>query len=154
MRKVAFEISDNSIQASSSYAGPSVYRLLRARSYISVAQKHMSFSCVMVRRTQPVFRVVSVAPIIRRPVQKYRSFPVHMHLENVEDLTYTVADPGFPVWGGGGANLRRVHFSAKTYVKTKEIDPVGGGAPAAPPLDPPMHYTGHFRSSFLVFVTP
>ena len=35
----------------------------------------------------------------------------------------------------GGTNLQRVHFSAKTYAKTKEIDPVGGGggAPAAPP---------------------
>ena len=29
VRKVAFEISDNSIQASSSYAGPSVYDQLR-----------------------------------------------------------------------------------------------------------------------------
>ena len=28
VRKVAFEISDNSIQASSSYAGPSVYVLI------------------------------------------------------------------------------------------------------------------------------
>ena len=42
-----------------------------------------------------------------------------------------MADPGFPVgetptrWGG--ANLRRIHFLAKTYVKMKEIDPVGGG---------------------------
>ena len=36
-----------------------------------------------------------------------------------------------------GADLRRIHFLAKTYVKTKEIDPVGGGTPAAP-LDPPM----------------
>ena len=38
----------------------------------------------------------------------------------------TVADPGFPVGGGGGADLRRVHFSAKTYAKMKEMDPVGG----------------------------
>ena len=44
---------------------------------------------------------------------------------------YTVADPGFPGWGG--ANLRRVHFSVKMYAKTKEMDPVGGRAPAAPP---------------------
>ena len=49
----------------------------------------------------------------------------------------------FPLGGrrpiGGGSNLRRVHFLAKTYAKTKEIDPVGGERmPAAPPLDPPM----------------
>ena len=49
----------------------------------------------------------------------------------------TVADPGFPV-GGGGADLQRGCFSAKTYVKMKELDPVGGRGPAAPPLDPPM----------------
>ena len=36
--------------------------------------------------------------------------------------------------GGGGADLRRVHFLAKMYVKTKEMDPAGGGrVPAAPP---------------------
>ena len=47
-----------------------------------------------------------------------------------------MADPGFPVGGGGGADLRRIHFSAKMYAKMKEIDPVGGeGARAggAPP---------------------
>ena len=34
----------------------------------------------------------------------------------------------------GGADLRHVCFSAKTYVKTKELDPVGGGRMlAAPP---------------------
>ena len=43
------------------------------------------------------------------------------------------ADPGFPVGGGaptlvgGGANPRHRHFSVKTYVKTKEFGPVGGG---------------------------
>ena len=53
---------------------------------------------------------------------------------------YSVADPGFPVGGGadplgggGGTDLRCVHFSAKTYVKMKEMDPVGERAPAAPP---------------------
>ena len=56
-----------------------------------------------------------------------------------------VADPGFPIGGGGadplgggGANLQHVYFLAKTYAKTKEIDPVGGGARRRPPLDPPM----------------
>ena len=35
----------------------------------------------------------------------------------------------FPLGGAeplGVANLRRGHFSAKTYAKTKELDPVGG----------------------------
>ena len=53
-----------------------------------------------------------------------------------------VADPGFPVGGPptrwGGANLQRVHFSAKTYVKMKEIDPVGGACAGGAPLDLPM----------------
>ena len=46
---------------------------------------------------------------------------------------YTGVDPGFPVGGGaptlvgGGANLRHRCFSVKTYVKTKEFGPVGGG---------------------------
>ena len=41
----------------------------------------------------------------------------------------------FPLGGGGGAlthwgggtNLQCIHFSVKTYAKTKEMDPVGGG---------------------------
>ena len=37
----------------------------------------------------------------------------------------------FPL-GGGGADLRCGHFLAKMYVKTKEWDPVGGGAASAP----------------------
>ena len=41
-----------------------------------------------------------------------------------------------PFWGGFG--LQRGHFSVKMYAKTKELDPVGGRAPARPPLDPPM----------------
>ena len=57
--------------------------------------------------------------------------------------SFPVVDPGFPIGGGhqpvgGGADLQCVHFLAKTYVKMKEIDPVGGHMPAAPPLDPAM----------------
>ena len=55
---------------------------------------------------------------------------------SIHGVTKTVADPGFPTGGApthwGGANLQCVHFLAKMYAKTKEIDPVGG-APAAPP---------------------
>ena len=46
---------------------------------------------------------------------------------DLKDLIHKpVADPGFPV--GGGGNLQRGCF----LVKTKELDPVGG-PPAAPP---------------------
>ena len=39
--------------------------------------------------------------------------------------------------GMGGADLRCGHFSAKTYAKTKELDPVGegGDAPVVRPQD-------------------
>ena len=46
----------------------------------------------------------------------------------------------FPLGGAdplGGANLRCIHFSAKTYVKMKEIDPVGGGGGGAHAVAPP-----------------
>ena len=56
-------------------------------------------------------------------------------------MQLAVADPGFPVGGDakplGGANLRRGHFLAKMYAKTKELYPVGG-AGRRRPLDPPM----------------
>ena len=46
----------------------------------------------------------------------------------IQDFPLGVANPL-----GGGANLQCIHFLAKTYAKTKEIDPVGGahagGAP-------------------------
>ena len=40
----------------------------------------------------------------------------------------------------GGADLQRVHFSAKTYVKMKEMDPAGGVHAGSAPPDPPMIY--------------
>ena len=51
----------------------------------------------------------------------------------------------FPLGGvpthWGGANLRHVHFSVKTYAKMKEFDPVGGArAGGAPPPDLPMSH--------------
>ena len=46
-----------------------------------------------------------------------------------------MADPGLPV-GVGGVDLRQGCFSAKMYVKMKELGPVGGRA--ARPLDSPM----------------
>ena len=54
----------------------------------------------------------------------------------------------FPLGGrrpvGGATNLRHVPFSAKTYAKMKELNPVGrGGASGAPPLDPPMKINHH-----------
>ena len=50
-----------------------------------------------------------------------------------------VADPGFPVGGGGGVDLQHGCFSAKICAKMKEFGPMGGHAPGMPPpLDPPM----------------
>ena len=51
-----------------------------------------------------------------------------------------MADPGFPVGGGGGAwtrwggvDLQRGCFLAKMYAKMKEFGPTGGRAPGTPP---------------------
>ena len=54
-----------------------------------------------------------------------------------------MADPGFPVGGGvdlvrGAVDPRGGYVSKILHVKTKESGPVGGRAPGAPPLDPPM----------------
>ena len=54
-------------------------------------------------------------------------------------LQYTLGSGGSRIshWGapshGGGTDLRHIHFLAKTYVKTKELDPVGGGRRRRPP---------------------
>ena len=50
-----------------------------------------------------------------------------------------MADPGFPVGGGGGTEPLGAltsdvgAYQQKTYAKTKRLDPVGGRALAAPP---------------------
>ena len=57
------------------------------------------------------------------------SHKIHLNEHQLVCLL-AVADPGFPVGGTpthwGGTNLQRIHFLVKTYVKMKEIDPVGG----------------------------
>ena len=46
-------------------------------------------------------------------------------------------------WGGtdplGVPTSNAYTFQQKMYVKTKEIDPVGGAHAGSAPLDPPMH---------------
>ena len=57
----------------------------------------------------------------------------------------SVVDPGFTVGGAptrwGATDLQCVHFLAKTYAKTKEIDPVGGGHMLAAPPGSASEYT-------------
>ena len=55
----------------------------------------------------------------------------------------SAADPGFPV--GGGTALRCGRFSAETCAKRKELGPVGGRTPAAPPGSATV--SGALRSS-------
>ena len=68
----------------------------------------------------------------------------------ISHQTISIHSGGSRISRWGGANLRRVHFSAKTYAKMKEIDPVGG-AHWWCPLDPPMiqstiNYIKHLSS--------
>ena len=54
-----------------------------------------------------------------------------------------VADPGFPIGGGAellvGCQPPTLALLAKTFVKMKELDPIGGGGRrAGSALDPPM----------------
>ena len=53
--------------------------------------------------------------------------------DNEEILGESEADPGFPIGGHGpitgGVDLQHGHFLVKMYVKTKELDPVGGHTP-------------------------
>ena len=55
-----------------------------------------------------------------------------------------MADPGFPVGGGGvdlvggGVDSRGSYVSKILYVKMKELGPLGGARAGRAPLDPPM----------------
>ena len=66
-----------------------------------------------------------------------------------------MADPGFPVGGGGrapvrrGVDLRRWHFTVKMYVKTKELGPIGG---ACAGHAPPRSANGKITQDFKVFL--
>ena len=58
-----------------------------------------------------------------------------------DNMSLSVADPGFPVGGVhplGGVDLRHGCFLVKMYAKMKELGPTGGGVCPACPLDPPM----------------
>ena len=49
-----------------------------------------------------------------------------------------MADPGFPIGGrgprrGGGVDSRGGYVSENLYVKMKELGPLGGRVPGAPP---------------------
>ena len=48
----------------------------------------------------------------------------------------SVADPEFPIGGGGGRQPPMWALFGKMYAKIKELDPVGGHRQR--PLDPPM----------------
>ena len=116
--------------------------------------KHVSRAFTVIRHLDlnilpPNIHFVSILRDRRRAMRFYNEIYLPQRLSRSPKLCIAVADPGFSVggaptrWGGGGggADLRRVHFSVKTYVKTKEIDPVGGGGGGRRqrPLDPPMH---------------
>ena len=53
-----------------------------------------------------------------------KHFPIVMTIQGrIQDFPLG----GAPTLVGGGANLQHRRFSVKTYVKTKEFGPVGGG---------------------------
>ena len=67
-------------------------------------------------------------------------FPAVLQLSYKFPITVRSGGSRISRWGGGGrrpvgrgADLRRVHFLAKTYVKTKEMDPVGGARAGGAP---------------------
>ena len=75
---------------------------------------------------------------LRNCVQAICHFKLIMQWEDYSLLQWRIQD--FPLGEGGtkllgGTDLRCGCFLAKTYAKTKELDPVGGGGctPAAPP---------------------
>ena len=61
----------------------------------------------------------------------FSKHPILIRKYENEYTLLAVADPGFPI--GGGANLRRIHFSAKRMWKWKKLILLGGHAPRRPP---------------------
>ena len=59
-------------------------------------------------------------------------FRVCAHMSGHAYLLHAVADPGFPV-GGGGVDLQHRRFSVKMYAKMKELGPIGEGVRLACP---------------------
>ena len=57
---------------------------------------------------------------------------------NWKHFYYLLVSGGSRISRWVGADLRRRHFLVKTYVKTKELDPVEGARTGGAPLDPPM----------------
>ena len=69
--------------------------------------------------------------------------------ERLKELWHTVADPGFPVGGGGADPLgggRRPPTRVLFGKNVCENERIGIGAP----LDPPMAYTGGSNTSVLI----
>ena len=54
-------------------------------------------------------------------------------------LSIAVADPGFPVGGGGGHGPLTWALLVKMYAKMKELGPIGGACTGHTPPDLPMH---------------
>ena len=82
------------------------------------------------QKPRTYFVIITCFEFLRRLDLYRNNYCTDQHMKN--RMMYGRGGSRISRWGG--ANLRRVHFLAKTYAKTKEIDPVGGArVPAAPP---------------------
>ena len=87
----------------------------------------------------------------------FRSISQIKNTETSKTKIYTSGRSRISHWGGtnplGGANLQCIHFLAKTYVKMKKMDPVGGVRTSSTPLDLPM-YTSDCTKYFIYISIP